>query len=307
MELEEIKERIVEETGLTKEEVERKIEEKIAELSNLISPEGAAYIVAKEEGLDLLEKRDRSLKIKNIIPKMRSVEVVGKIIEISEIKEFETNGKKGKLQSAIIGDETGKIRVIFWNDKVDLVKDVGVGDVVRIKNGYTKANTFGIPEIHMGSGSKLIKEDLNIEISEIQEEKFGNIFRALVERKQLNELKENDFAEVRACIVSVYENEFITCPKCNSKIEKINENFVCNEHGKIEPVKNLIVKGYLDDGISTFRFVSFRDIANKIVNSIGREMIFVGRVKRNEYFGDLELIINEVKELNIEEEIERLI
>jgi hypothetical protein len=307
MELEEIKEKIIREAGLTREEVEKRIEEKITELSNLVSPEGAAYIVAKEEGLDLLEKRDRSLKIKNIIPKMKSVEVIGKVIEISEIREFETDGRKGRLQSAIIGDETGKIRVVFWNDKIDLIKDVREGEVIRIKNGYTKANTFGMPEIHMGSGSKLLKEDLDIELSEIQEEKFDNIFKALVERKQLRDLKENDFAEVKASVVSIYENEFVTCPKCNLRIEKINDNFVCNEHGKIEPVKNLVVRGYLDDGITTFRFVSFREAANKIINLTGREMIYIGRVKRNEYFGDLEIIISDVKELNIEEEIEKLI
>ena len=270
MELEEIKERIVRETGLTMEEVERRIEEKITELSDLVSPEGAAYIVAKEEGLDLLEKKDRCLKIKNIIPKMKSVEVVGKIMEISDIKEFETNGRKGRLRSAIIGDETGKIRVVFWNDKVDLIKDLQEGEVVRIKNGYTKANSFGIPEIHMGSGSQLIKENLELEV----EENLENNFKVLIERKLLKDLKENDFAEVKACAVSVYENEFITCPRCNSRIEKINDSFVCNEHGKIEPVRNLVVRGYLDDGISTFRFVSFREVASKIANSLGKDMIY---------------------------------
>lgn len=304
MGLEDIKNKIIQETGLTKEEVEKRIEEKIIELSNLVSEEGAAYIVAKEEGLDLLEKRDRSLKIKNIIPKMRNVEITGKIIEISEVREFEVNGRKGKVQSISLGDETGKIRVVFWNDKIDLIKNLKEGEVIKIKNGYTKANSFGIPEIHVGKGSTLEKKELEIEIPEIKEEK---IFRTLIERKYLKDLKENDFAEIRATVVSIFENEFITCPECESKVEEINNNFVCKDHGKVKPKKNLIIRGYLDDSIATFKFVSFREVAEKIRNNIGREMLFIGRVKRNEYFGNLEFIVNEVRDLNIEEEIERLI
>jgi ssDNA-binding replication factor A large subunit len=307
MEFEELKNKIIQETNLTKDELEERIEEKIVELSNLVSPEGAAYIIAKEEGLDLLEKRDRSLKIKNVIPKMKNVEVIGKIIEISEMREFDTGARKGKVQNVVIGDETGKIRVTFWNDKTDLIKDLKEGDVIRVRNGYTKANIFGIPEIHMGKGSNVIKEKIDIEVKDIPEKKSAEIFKTLVDRKFLKDLKENDFVEVKAAVVSTFENEYITCPECNSKIEKINDSFVCNDHGKVEPKKNLIVKGYLDDGTATFRFVSFKEVAEKIKNFEGKDMIYIGRIKKNEYFGDLEMIINDVKELNVEEEIEKLI
>ena len=126
MELEEIKEKIAKEANLTREEVDKKIEDKILELSGLVSAEGAAYIVAKEEGLNLLEKRDRGLKIKNVIPKMRSVEVVGKVIDISDVREFDKGDKKGKVKSITIGDETGQIRVVFWNDKVILTENLKV-------------------------------------------------------------------------------------------------------------------------------------------------------------------------------------
>ena len=308
MELEDIKQRIVEKTGLSKEEVEQRIEEKILELSNLVSEEGAAYIVAKEEGLDLLEKRDRSLKIKNIIPGMKTVEVLGKILEISEQREFEREKTKGKVQHIIVGDDTGKIRVVFWNDKVALVENLDEGDVVRIKNGYTRANTFGIPEIHMGRGSVIQKEDLELEIGEEVEEKPIEMYKTPVERRNLKDLKENDFAEIRGAIVSTFEREFATCSECDSRLKEINGTLICNDHGKVEPKRNLVVKGYIDDGSSTFRFVSFREVAEKInrENLIGKERLFVGRVKRNEYFGDLEMVIGDIKELNVEEEIEKL-
>jgi len=304
MELEEIKEKIAKEANLTREEVDKKIEDKILELSGLVSAEGAAYIVAKEEGLDLLEKRDRRLKIKNIIPKMREVEVVGKIIDISDVRGFEKEDRKGKIQSVTIGDETGQIRVVFWNDKVNLTENLKEGDVIRIKKGYTKANSFGIPEIHMGTGSNIEIENKDIKLSETKEVKTFSIG----ERKKLKEIKEGDFIETRAAIVSTSEKEFYTCPNCNSKLEEINGNYVCKDHGKVEPNKNLIIKGYLDDGSATLKFVAFRELAEKIKseNLIGKDKIFIGRVKKNEYFGDPELILNQIEDFDIEREIDLL-
>ncbi len=304
MELEEIKEKIAKEANLTREEVDKKIEDKILELSGLVSAEGAAYIVAKEEGLNLLEKRDRGLKIKNVIPKMRSVEVVGKVIDISDVREFDKGDKKGKLKSITIGDETGQIRVVFWNDKVILTENLKEGDVIRIKRGYTKANSFGIPEIHMGTGSSIEAENKDIKLGETKEVKTFSIG----ERKKLKEIKEGDFIETRAAIVSILENEFYTCPNCNSKLEEINGNYVCKDHGKVEPNKNLIIKGYLDDGFATLKFVAFRELAEKIKseNLIGKDKIFIGRIKKNEYFGDMELILNKIDNVDIDKEIQML-
>lgn len=316
MELNEIKEKIAKEAKLTKEEVDKKIEDKVLELSGLVSEEGAAYIVAKEEGLDLLEKRDRTLKIKNVIPKMRSVEVTGKVINISDVREFEREGRRGKVQSITIGDETGQIRVVFWNDKIELIKNLKEGDVIKIKQGYTKANTFGIPEIHMGNGSYLevVKEDITVIEKPSTRDFFKGSSQAQAisggfgERKKLKEIKEGDFIETRAAIVSTSENEYYTCPNCNSKLEKINGNYVCKDHGKVEPNKNLIIKGYLDDGSATLRFVAFRELAEKIKNEnlIGKDKIFTGRVKRNEYFGDIELILNKIEDVEIDKEIRML-
>lgn len=56
MELDELKEKISKEGNISMDDVNIKIEEKIIELSGLVSEEGAAYIVAKELGLDLLER-----------------------------------------------------------------------------------------------------------------------------------------------------------------------------------------------------------------------------------------------------------
>lgn len=309
MELEDLKKKIAKEAKLSLDEVEKKIEEKIDELSGLVSEEGAAYIIAKEEGLDLLEKRERNLKIKNIIPNMKAVEVIGKVISISEPREFDKGKIKGKVQSITIGDETGQIRVIFWNDKTELIKNLSVDKVIKVKKGYTKSNNFGMPEVHLGIGSLIEDSDTKINVKEKQEFNPKESFsRTIGERKKLKEIKENDLIETRAAIVSFSEKEFSTCPSCGSKLEGIGGSLVCKDHGKVEPKKNIILKGYLDDGTSALRFVSFGEVSEKIKkdNLLGKDKIFIGKIKKNEYFGDLEFTINQIKDLEVEKEIEKL-
>ncbi len=309
MEIDELKEKIAKGSGLTQEEVGKKIEDKVLELSGLVSEEGAAYIVAKEEGLDLLEKRERSLKIKNIIPNLKNVEVIGKIVEMSDIREFERNEKKGQVRSITIGDETGRIRVVFWNDMIKLTENLNEGDVIKVKQGFTKPNTFGIPEIHLSVRSTIEPEEKEIEVAE-NSTKYSDspTLKNIGERKNLKEVVDNDFIETKAAIVSLSEKEYLTCPNCNSKVEEINGNCVCKDHGKVEPKRNLIIHGYLDDGLATLRFVSFKETAEKIKNDklIGQEKLFTGRIKKNEYFGNLELMVNKIEDIDIDEEIEKL-
>ena len=65
MDFETIVNKIKEKTNLKEEEINRKVIEKQQELSNLVSKEGAAYIIAKELGLDIFPKTKRRLEIKN--------------------------------------------------------------------------------------------------------------------------------------------------------------------------------------------------------------------------------------------------
>lgn len=72
-------------------------------------------------------------KISELKAKQGSVEVEGKILEVSPAREFQKFGRPGKVANAILEDDSGKITLSLWNEDVDKVKE---GDVIRIKNGY---------------------------------------------------------------------------------------------------------------------------------------------------------------------------
>jgi ssDNA-binding replication factor A large subunit len=97
MDSNELVQKIIEKTGLSQEEVQKKILEKQRELSNLISKDGAAYIIAKELGLDILPKTKRRLEIKNVIPKITDLKLTARVIRVFEPREFKSKaGKKRK-------------------------------------------------------------------------------------------------------------------------------------------------------------------------------------------------------------------
>ncbi len=112
-------EKIVNEKKVSKEEVEEKIESKIKQLSDLISKEGAAQIVANQYGVRVIENMgDKNFKINELPKGVGSVNALGKVVQIFGVVTFNRNGREGKVVNMIIGDETGTIRLVAWDEGV---------------------------------------------------------------------------------------------------------------------------------------------------------------------------------------------
>ena len=130
--------RIAKSAGLERDEVIRKVEAKKAKLSGLISREGAAQIIAAELGISF---EDQDLKVSELMAGLRKVNIVGKVMRLFPIREFEKNDRKGKVANFVLADETGSTRVVLWDvNHIALIEDgvIKEGDVVEIKNGSTR-------------------------------------------------------------------------------------------------------------------------------------------------------------------------
>ena len=315
-----ILQKIIEKGGLTKKEAEKRIIEKQNELSNLVSKEGAAYIIAKEMGIELFPKKaetKRRLEIKNILPKIRNLNLNARIVNVFPVKEFETKGRKGKVASVILGDETGTIRMSLWDQQTEMVEKLKPGMAVEIFGGYTRENSIGGVEIRLSGrgGVKILEQSDLPEIGKMRTEKK--------ERKSINELREGDFTEVRAAIVQLFESNFFydVCPECGGRVR----DGKCDEHGEVKPEKAIVLSGVIDDGTGNTRAVFFRDNALKIIGMnmeevlkkgdsffsdldiLGKEFLINGRVRRNRMFNRLEFVANNVKDVDIESEANKLI
>ena len=111
MPLDQVLAKLKDKTGLSEEELSKKLQQKMDQLSGLISKEGAAHIVANELGVTLFEQISGKVKIKDLLEGMRDFEVVGKPVRIFETKQFTTaDGREGQGCSFILGDDTETIR-----------------------------------------------------------------------------------------------------------------------------------------------------------------------------------------------------
>jgi len=69
---------------------------------------------------------------------MRAVEVEATVLEKSEPRTVRSGGtgETYRLAEAVIGDETGTVKLVLWNDQT---RQVNAGDRVRIEGGYVKS------------------------------------------------------------------------------------------------------------------------------------------------------------------------
>ncbi|MFW9895886.1 MAG: DUF2240 family protein [Candidatus Thorarchaeota archaeon] len=88
--------KIIENTGLTRKEIQDMVGEKKSELKGLISEEGALFIIARELGVDVKEENEELIKdieinVSDITPNMKNINLTGRIKEIQRVNKFTKN------------------------------------------------------------------------------------------------------------------------------------------------------------------------------------------------------------------------
>ena len=295
--------RIVKSAGLERDEVERRVEAKKAKLSGLISKEGAAQIIAAELGISF---EDQDLKISELMPEMKRVNVMGKVIEMFPVREFSKNGREGKVANFVIADDSGNTRVVLWDvNHIALIErgTIKVGDVLEIKNGSTRDS-----EIHLSGFSELKKSEVVME--DVKTEK-------VVGEGTLENLRQGQNIKIRGIVVQIFQPRFYNvCPECRKKVVAENEKFVCVEHGEIVPKERAILNFVLDDGTETMRVVMFSEQIGLVVpeedlkdeakalafrdDFLGTEIYLSGEVRKNQFFNNLEIIASGVERVDVE-------
>ena len=124
---------------LSKEEIEKEVEKKIADFHGLLTREVALKLIAKERGL--YKEEEQIVKIKDIKPSMRRLTVSGKIIAIDKEKTY-SSGKRAR--SIIIKDDTGHVSVTLWNQDIQIISKLKIGDEILVKNAYEKIGNLSL-------------------------------------------------------------------------------------------------------------------------------------------------------------------
>ena len=182
--------KIVEETGLSKNEIQTLVEEKKEELKGLISDEGALFVIAKELGVDVASENqellnDVELNIADIALNMKNIVLVGRIKDIYNVNSFnKNNGETGYVGSFLLHDKTGDIRIVLWDDQVSIFNDERFerNEIVKILNGTARAGRTAGLEVHVGKFSKVI-----LSPEDVDYKKFPKIKDEFVNIQNINE------------------------------------------------------------------------------------------------------------------------
>ena len=302
--------RISAHSGLTQEEIERRVEAKRAKLSGLISKEGAAQVIAAELGINF---DNQKVKIVELFKGMRKASINAKILQIFPVRKYIRSGTENKVANLLVADETATVRTVLWDtNHISLIEDgkIQPGLVVEIKNASVRGTTN--IELHLTNLSSI--EVIAKEIENVSKEEILQDFK-------LNELRENTRGRVRATIIQVFEPKFFyVCPECKSKAVQENEGYICKNHGNVVPEKKVLITIVLDDGTEVIRAVLFNEPTLKLLSVndlseidqteffttkkqeiIGKELFLEGRVRKNQMFNSLEFVVSDFKEADPDE------
>jgi replication factor A1 len=260
--------KIIEETGLSRKEIQERVEEKKEELKGLISEEGALFIIAKELGVNVKEENkdlidDIDVNVSDISENMRNIVLTGRIKRINRKHEFERkDGTKGIVGSFVLQDKTGDVRIVLWDKNVNIFQDPNfdINEVVKIVNGYAKKGRYG-KEIHLGRLGKVILHPEDVDYNKIPKiEQKVNLIKEIepntydisvkgkiIQISQINEFqkKNGDLGRVASInlmdstgtIRIVFWNENIDKLKDFEKGDSIEITNLSSRENKLDPKK----------------------------------------------------------------------
>lgn len=151
--------------NLTEEAVRQLIKEERAKAEGLLTEEAAAHLVASNLGINGMgEKFEAKLSIGDLTAGLNDVNLTGRIIHIFPSHTFDRDGsRKGKVLRIILGDKTGNVTVVFWDEKADNLEasKISPGKIIRILHGYTRERRGNI-EVNMGNRAQVYIEPMDV-------------------------------------------------------------------------------------------------------------------------------------------------
>ncbi|WP_276299832.1 single-stranded DNA binding protein [Halorussus lipolyticus] len=146
------------------EEFREAVEEKVEQMGGLADEETAAMLIAHE----LDEEGGEVESIADIEPGMEEVKFVAKVVGVGDVRTFERDDEDrddGRVLNVEVADETGSIRITFWDKQADAgEEELEVGDVLRIA-GRPKEGYNGV-EVNVNDAEPDAETDIDVQVQD---------------------------------------------------------------------------------------------------------------------------------------------
>lgn len=181
--------KIIQKTGLSKKDIQKRMEEKKLALKGLISDEGALFIVAKELGVEIQNKNKITsekieINISDISLNMKNLSLIGRIRETYPVNNFtRKDGTLGLVGSFLLHDSTGDIRIVLWDERTKIIENdyFQKNELVKIINAYIKIGRFNEKEVHIGRNGRII-----LSPDDVDYKKYPEIKEQVISIKDIN-------------------------------------------------------------------------------------------------------------------------
>lgn len=110
---------------------------------------------------------EKETKISNLKPGMDNVEVKVRVLEVGEPKVITTRRGERTIREAVVGDETGRVRMTIWGYKDHGLKE---GQAVKISGAWTTSYRGNVV-LNIGTRTKVeqVSDEEVVEESEVPE------------------------------------------------------------------------------------------------------------------------------------------
>jgi replication factor A1 len=109
------------------------------------------------------ERIEAKVKIGDLTTGLSDVSITARVIFISPPHTFtRRDGREGKVLNMLLGDSTGSVTAVFWDDKADQVaaSKVTPGKIVRVLHGYSRERRGEI-QVNVGNRGQIYMEPLD--------------------------------------------------------------------------------------------------------------------------------------------------
>ncbi len=287
------------------------------------------------DSVQTTQAEPEDFKISEVTSGRSGVNVLGRVDRKFDINTFERDdGSIGSVGSLIVFDDTDNIRATFWDDRLEEFKKIETGDIIKIKNAYSRQGQRGV-EIHLNENSEVIFDLEDEDIEDIPPERETREYKA----SKIKDVEIGGDYEVSGTLVSLYRiGYYRSCPQCMRSLSRDEESgdLICEDHGAVDnPVKRLYCSFGVDDESGFIRGTAFGNVSealleedsNKITSKLdelkddleekearkqitvdyqeilGKEVEIRGTVQEEEFFGK-QILANSVRSVDVEEIID---
>ena len=191
--------------------------------------------------------------------------IIGRVIEIYDIRNFESSNGEGVVRNIEIADDTGSIIVVLWND--DTKREFEIGQAIKLQNPRFRYNdrTNRIDANVSGSTSILEPSEAELEKLPSQEE----LMEAIYVPKTIEALGEDDTNVcVTGEIIEVNTGKILLqkCPNCNASVENTEIENVCDycSFEFEEPKYVLMIPTRIQDDTGEIQVTFFGNLAEEL-------------------------------------------